>query len=78
VIGALIALGLFTRPAAAIGAAVMAFEYIQLHWRIVTASWTVLPTVHGSELAALYGLVFLVYALGGAGGFSIDRSRGRG
>jgi putative oxidoreductase len=77
-IGALVAVGLFTRPAAAVGAAVMVFAYVQMHWRIVTATWAFLPTVHASELAALYAVVFLVFAVSGPGGFSIDRSRGRG
>ena len=77
-IGALVAVGWFTRPAAAAGAATMAFAYIQLHGRIVTASWAFLPTVHGGELAALYAVIFLVFAVSGAGGFSIDCGRGRG
>jgi putative oxidoreductase len=74
--GALIAIGLFTRPAAFICAGQMAVAYIQFHWKGALGA-SVLPIVNKGELAVLYCFVFLVFAVRGAGAISIDRELGR-
>jgi putative oxidoreductase len=74
--GTLIALGLFTRPAAFISAGTMAVAYLQFHWKGALDS-SFLPIVNKGELAALYCFVFLVFAVRGAGPISIDRQLGR-
>jgi len=75
--GALIALGLFARPAALIASGTMAVAYVQFHWKLSFANHAWLPSVNRGELAALYCFVFLVIALRGAGVWSVDRARGR-
>jgi putative oxidoreductase len=78
VCGILIALGLFTRPAALLASGTMAVAYFQFHWKLALDSWRFLPVVNGGELAVVYCFVFLVFALSGAGALSIDGRRGRG
>ncbi|HUS28123.1 MAG TPA: DoxX family protein [Kofleriaceae bacterium] len=74
--GALIALGMLTRPAAFICAGQMAVAYIQFHWKgALDASF--LPIVNKGESAVLYCFIFLVFAVRGAGPISIDRQLGR-
>jgi putative oxidoreductase len=77
VAGVLIALGLFTRAAAFIASGTMAVAYIQFHWKLQTADWKWLPILNKGELAALYCFVLLYFAARGAGGYSLDRRRGR-
>ena len=76
--GALIAIGLFTRPAALLASGTMAVAYFQYHWKFAMDHWKFLPIVNGGELAVLYCFVFLVFALSGAGALSLDGRRGRG
>jgi putative oxidoreductase len=76
--GILIALGLFTRPAALLASGTMAVAYFQFHWKLALENWKFLPIVNGGELAVLYCFVFLVFALSGAGALSLDGRRGRG
>ena len=76
VAGALIALGLFARPAAFISAGQMAVAYIQFHWKGALGA-SFLPIVNKGELAVLYCFVFLFICLRGAGPISIDRQLGR-
>jgi putative oxidoreductase len=76
--GILIALGLFTRPAALLASGTMAVAYFQFHWKLAFADAKFLPTVNGGELAVLYCFVFLVYAVSGAGAYSLDSRRGGG
>ena len=76
VTGALIALGLLTRPAAFIASGQMAVAYIQFHWKGALGA-SFLPIVNKGELAALYCFVFLFICLRGAGPISIDRQLGR-
>jgi putative oxidoreductase len=82
VCGILIAIGLFTRPAALLASGTMAVAYIQFHWfnpmDSAFADWRFLPIVNKGEMAVLYCFVFLVFAVGGAGPASIDNQRGRG
>ncbi len=75
VCGGLVALGLFTRPAALVASATMAVAY--LHFKLVFEHWQFLPRASDSEVALLYCLVFLAFGVSGAGGFSVDHSRGR-
>ncbi|HET7506594.1 MAG TPA: DoxX family protein [Kofleriaceae bacterium] len=76
VCGGLVALGLFTRPAALVASATMAIAYLFAKFAI--PQWHFLPTVGGSELTLLYCFVFLVFGLSGAGALSIDGMRARG
>ncbi len=69
--GALIALGLFTRPTAFICSGMMAVAYFQMHWNFGKASFY--PAVNGGELAVMYCWVFLYLVFAGAGAWSIDR-----
>ena len=78
VAGALIVLGLFTKPAALIVAGEMAIAYFGFH--ALNAFHMMPPTTpvsfdpqvnHGAE-AALYAVVFLYLASAGGGAWSID------
>jgi putative oxidoreductase len=73
--GLLIVLGLFTRPVALIAAGEMAVAYFQMH--APRGFW---PIENHGELAALYGVIFLLFAGCGAGPLSLDalRTRERG
>lgn len=66
--GALLLLGLFTRPAAFILSGQMAVAYFLAH-----AGENFWPILNKGELAALYCFVFLYFAVAGAGAFAIDR-----
>lgn len=81
VCGALVALGLFTRPAALLASGTMAVAYFQFHWEVhrpgALSGWKFLPIVNQGEPAVLYCFVFLLFAVSGAGAFSLDRLRGR-
>ncbi len=69
--GALIVLGLFTRPVAFVLSGMMAVAYAQFHWQFGGAS--VFPMVNQGELAALYCWVFLYLAFAGPGAWAVDR-----
>lgn len=69
--GALLVLGLFTRPAAFLASGTMAVAYFLVH-----APQNFYPLLNGGELAALYSFVFLYLAAAGGGPISIDRLRG--
>lgn len=66
--GALIVLGLFTRPIAFLLSGMMAVAYFQFH----AMSGGLFPLVNGGELAALYCWVFLYLVFAGPGAFSVD------
>lgn len=68
--GALILLGLFTRPAAIIASGEMAVAYVLVHFR--QGFW---PLLNHGELAVLYCFLFLYMAWAGPGPWSIDRAR---
>lgn len=72
VCGVMIALGLFTRPAAFLASGTMAVAYIQFHWKGQLGAGF-LPIVNGGELALVYCFLFLVFAVSGGGPVSIDR-----
>jgi putative oxidoreductase len=71
VLGALIALGLFTRPAAFIASGEMAVAYWMAH-----APQDPFPVNNGGDAAILYCFVFLYLVFSGPGALSLDR-RGR-
>lgn len=66
--GALIVLGLFTRPVAFILSGMMAVAYFQFH----ALSGGLFPMVNQGELAALYCWVFLYLAFAGPGAWAVD------
>jgi putative oxidoreductase len=65
--GALVALGLFTRPAAFIMSGEMAIGYFLFH-----APKSFFPLLSGGEAAVLYCFVFLYLVFAGAGPLSVD------
>jgi len=70
--GALLMLGLFTRPAAFICAGEMAVAFFKVHFP--QGFWTIF---NGGELAALYCFVWLYFSAAGPGPLSLDAVRGR-
>jgi putative oxidoreductase len=68
--GALIVLGLFTRPVAFVLSGMMAVAFAQFHWQFGAASF--FPLVNQGELAALYSWVFLYLAFAGPGAWAVD------
>lgn len=65
--GAMILIGLFTRPVAFILSGQMAVAYFMAH-----APEGPLPILNHGELAALYSFVFLYFAFAGGGKLSVD------
>lgn len=65
--GALIVLGLLTRPVAFLLAGQMAWAYLQAHF---PGGW--MPIMNRGELPVLYCWAFLFLAANGGGGFSLD------
>lgn len=65
--GALVAIGLFTRPVAAILFVEMMIAYF---WRHQPRA--AFPIENGGELALLFGLIFLFVAVNGGGKWSVD------
>lgn len=65
--GALIVLGLLTRPVAFILAGEMAYAYFTAH-----LPRGLVPIMNGGELAALYSFIFLFFSANGPGSFSVD------
>jgi putative oxidoreductase len=68
--GALLVIGLFTRPVAFVLSGLMAFAYFIAH-----APRDFYPIVNAGELAALYCFVFLYLAAAGGGAWSVDALR---
>lgn len=73
--GLLIALGLFTRPAAFLASGTMAVAYTQFHWKLAFAAGMWLPAVNKGELALIYCFLFLFIAARGGGSASLDGRR---
>lgn len=71
VAGALVALGLFTRPAAFIASGTMAVAYWYAH-----APQNPFPVNNGGDAAILYCFVFLYFVFSGPGPWSLDAMRG--
>src|SRR4029434_113600 len=70
--GALLLIGLFTRPVAFVLSGLMAAAYFIAH--APRGFW---PLLNHGELAALYSFVFLYLAAAGGGPWSVDALRGR-
>jgi len=68
--GALIAIGLFTRPVAFILSGEMAFAYFMRH-----APRGFFPMNNGGDAAILYCFIFLYFFVVGAGAWSLDQLR---
>jgi putative oxidoreductase len=68
--GALLMLGLFTRPVAFILSGEMAWAYFQVH--APQGFW---PLLNGGEKAAFYSFLFLYLSFRGGGVFSVDGLR---
>ena len=66
--GALLILGLFTRPVAFILSGMTAVAYFYAH-----APKTFFPILNGGELAIVYCFVLLYLAAAGGGAWSVDR-----
>jgi putative oxidoreductase len=71
--GALVAIGLFTAPAAFLSSGTMAVAYFMVH-----AGQGFFPVLNKGELAALYCWVFLFIAAKGSGIWSVDAARAKG
>ena len=67
--GALVLLGLFTRPVAFVLSGEMAFAYFMAH--APQGFW---PIVNQGEAAVFYCFVFLYFSAAGAGPWSLDRA----
>jgi putative oxidoreductase len=70
--GALLVLGLFTRPVAFVLSGEMAVAYFQFHFP--RGFW---PVVNGGTAAAIYCFVWLYLSAAGAGPWSLDEWRRR-
>ena len=70
--GALLVIGLFTRPVAFLLSGLMAFAYFISH-----APRGFYPIINAGELAALYCFVFLYISAAGGGSWSVDALRKR-
>lgn len=66
--GALILIGLFTRPVAFLLSGMMAVAYWMAH-----APKNIFPTLNGGDAAILFCFVFLYFVFAGPGRFSVDR-----
>lgn len=71
--GALLVLGLFTRPVALVLSGEMAVAYWMAH-----APQSFYPLVNQGESAVLFCFIFLYLAAAGAGAWSLDAARGPG
>jgi len=72
--GALVLIGLFTRPVAFILCGFMAVAYFMAHG---SQGNVLVPMLNKGELAVLYCFVFLYFSVAGAGAWSVDAMRRR-
>jgi|SRR5882672_8604888 putative oxidoreductase len=72
--GALLLIGLFTRPVAFILSGEMAFAYFMAHG---SQGNVLVPMLNQGELAVLYCFVFLFFAAAGCGAWGVDAMRVR-
>ena len=70
--GALILIGLFTRPVAFVLSGMMAVAYFMAHF-----PQGFFPAANGGEAAMLYCFIFLYLAAAGGGVWSVDAARGK-
>ena len=71
--GALLLIGLFTRPVAFVLSGFMAVAYFMAH---ASQGHVLLPILNQGELAVLYSCVFLYFVFSGPGAWSVDSIRG--
>ena len=71
--GALLLIGLFTRPVAFALSGFMAVAYFMAH---ASQGHALLPILNQGELAVLYSFLFLYFVFAGAGAWSVDSIRG--
>jgi len=72
VAGALVLVGLWTRPAALLCSGAMAYAYFTVHQPVA-----LFPIPNGGEPAALYSWTFLLVGILGPGAFALDAIRRR-
>ena len=72
--GALLLIGLFTRPVAFVLSGLLAFAYFIGH---ATKGFVAAPMLNGGESAVLFCFVFLFFAAAGGGVWSVDALRSR-
>jgi len=72
--GALLLLGLFTRPVAFVLSGQMAVAYFMAH---ASKGYAWAPLMNQGDAAVLYCFVFLFFAAAGAGAWSVDSMRRR-
>lgn len=70
--GALVTIGLFTRPAAFLCSGTMAFAYWMMH-----ATQSFYPVQNGGDAAILFCFAFLYIAAAGPGPLSVDSAIGK-
>lgn len=70
--GALIAIGLFTRPAAFVASGTMAAAYFLAHFPS-----SFFPAVNGGDAAILYCFIFFYFVFAGPGPWSVDAKIGK-
>ena len=73
--GALLIVGLFTRPVGFVLSGFMAVAYFMAH---ASEGTPLLPLLNQGELAVLYSFVFLYFAAAGGGAWALDNVVGRG
>lgn len=73
--GALIALGVLTRPVAFLASGQMAVAYTQFHWKLALGAGMWLPAVNKGELAVIYCFLFLFFAAHGNGILALGSRR---
>jgi len=74
--GALIALGVLTRPMAFLASGQMAVAYTQFHWKLALGGGMWLPAINKGELAVIYCFLFLFFAARGNGLLALGARRG--
>jgi putative oxidoreductase len=76
VCGALIAIGLLTRPAAFLASGEMAYAYFVIHMGLDASHEHWIPILNKGELAAVYCVLFFYICGRGGGPVSVDRAVG--
>jgi len=72
--GALLLIGLFTRPVAFVLSGFMAVAYFMGH---ASKGFFLTPILNGGELAIMFSFAFLLIAATGAGAWSVDAARSK-
>lgn len=72
--GALLLIGLFTRPIAFVLSGFMAVAYFMAH---ASRGFVLTPILNQGELAIMFSFVFLLISAAGGGAWSVDAVRGK-